>query len=74
MIHMEEGKKCVQWGINGCRHSVLTERCKRIVGHHFIFVLLAAVKVLELFQSIQVEQRESRILNRPEVPAASFNR
>src|SRR5262249_12382448 len=63
MIHVDERKKRVQWSINGRRDSIVAKGGKRAVGHHFVLVLLAAVKLLELLQFVQIEQCETRFFD-----------
>src|SRR5580704_1986226 len=73
MIHMSKREECVQRSINGCGNAVFTESREWIVADHFIFVLLAAVELFELFETIQVEQSKSSFGDGPDVSAAALH-
>ena len=47
---------------------------RRIVVHHLVFERFAAIAGLELFEFVEIQQREPRIGDRAEIAAAAFHR
>src|ERR1700733_3521276 len=74
MIDMIEREKCMQGSIDGCSYAILAKRRKRIVADHLIFKLFPAVQLLQLFQTIEVEQRKSAFGDGAEISATSLYR
>jgi len=60
MIDVRKRKESMKRSINGCCNTTLAECRQRVVANHFVFVFFAAIPPLELFESIQVKQREAR--------------
>src|ERR1700730_9825897 len=74
VIDVGKRKKRMKWSVDRCRHAIFAESRKWIVTNHFIFVLFAPIKLLELLKPIKVKQREARFADGAEVAAASFHR
>src|ERR1700676_4794028 len=55
MVHMGKRKERVQRRIDRSRHPILAECGQWIAAHHFVFMRLAAVELLQLFQPIEIE-------------------
>src|SRR5215468_9655526 len=62
----------MQRSVDRCRYTVLAKRRQGIVADHLVFVLLAAVESLQLLQTIEIKQRESRFRDRADITAAAF--
>ena len=73
MIHVGEGKERVQSSVDRGRYSSLAKRRQRIVANHFIFVLFAAVELLELLQTIHIQQSKPGIRDGAEIAPTAFN-
>ena len=73
VIDMRRGKKRVQRRIDRGGDAVMAECGRRVVIHHLVFERFAAVAGLQLFELVEIEQREPRIGNRAEVAAAAFH-
>src|SRR5579864_168319 len=74
MIDVCEGKERMQWSIDGRGHAILAKGGERIVAHHLVLILLAAVEFLQVLQAIEIKKSESRLGNRADVAATALNR
>ena len=74
MIDVRRGEKRVQRRIDRRGDAVLAECGGRVVLHHLVFEGFAAIARLELFQLVEIEQREPRVGDRAEIAAAAFHR
>src|SRR6185437_11720712 len=73
VIDMLERQKGVQRRIDRCGHLVFAERGERIVAHHLVFVLFAAIKGFQLVQPLQIKDGEAGLADRADVSAATFH-
>ena len=73
MVDVGRGEKRMQRRIDRRGDPAMAECGGRIVIHHLVFERFAAVARLQLFELVEVEQREPRIGNRAEVAAAAFH-
>src|SRR5579863_3122362 len=73
MVHMIERQERVQRSIDGCCYSILAKRREWIIANHFIFMLLTAVQILELFKAVEIQQSESGFSDRAQISATAFD-
>ena len=73
MVDVRERQECVKGSIDGGGDAIFAECRKGIITDHFIFVGFSSIQVLELFEPIEVEQRETGFFDGAEVAAASLN-
>src|SRR5690242_10830614 len=70
VINMVEREERVQRGIDGSRDFVRSERGDGIVADHLIFEFLATIELFQLFETIEIEDGKTGIVNRAQVAAA----
>ena len=74
MIDVVEWKKRMQRRVDRRGDAVLAEGAQRIEGDHFVFVRFAAVAADQPLEPVEVQHREPRVRDRPEVAAAPLYR
>src|SRR5713226_7022146 len=73
VIDMGKRKKSVKRSVNRGGDSILSKGREGIVANQFVFVLFAAIEALELFEPIEVKQREAGFGDGAEVASAAFH-
>src|SRR6476469_5674391 len=73
MVDVRKGQKCMQGSVDGSGYTVLSKGRERIVADHLVFVPLAPIELLQLFETIEMNQCEPRFRNRADVATASFH-
>ena len=74
VVNVVIGDERMEGCVNGCRYAILAEGRQRVVTHHFVLMPFARIKLFQFVQTIQVEQRESRLLDGADVSATSLDR
>ena len=73
MVDVSSWKKSVKRSVDRCRDAVLSESRERVIANHFILVRFPTIQRFQLFQTIQIEQRETRFGDRAKIASAAFH-
>ena len=73
MVHVREGQEGVERRVDRGRDPVVRDGEARILGDHFVFVRLAAIRAAKRLEMFQVEHGESVHADAAEIAAAPLD-
>src|SRR5689334_23364479 len=73
MVNVVVRNKCVQRRINGRSNFVFAKSGEWVVPDHFVLEFLSAIEFFQAFETIEIEERETRLIKRSNVPPAALD-